>query len=146
MNEAFTDPPQRLLPGTGAEASGQRASGHLSEAALAYPLFQALRPRAQNGVALRVGDHRLHAGKLNLVQRLVHRIWDRKLIELHQKKMKLVDAILPGILAQRLEIFRIEMKIETGGDFQTFADFRLQLVSKLAHARKMERVCAVGVR
>ncbi len=62
MNEALADPPQRILLGTGAEASGQSASGHLNEAALAHPLFQTLRMRAQNAVALRVGDHRLHGG------------------------------------------------------------------------------------
>src|SRR5712692_877147 len=146
MDEALADPPQRLLPGTGAEASGQRASGHLREAAQAYPLFQALRTRAQNGVALRVRDHGLHAGKLNLVQCLIHRRRDRKLIELHKQEIALIDAILPGILAQRYEILRIEMKIAAGGDLQPVADLGLQLISKLAHLRKIEKVFVAGMR
>src|SRR5260370_25095034 len=122
MNKALGDPPQGILLCAGAEASGQRAAGHLGEAALAYPLFQALRSRAQNAVALRVSDHGLHTGKLNHVQRLVHRRRDRKLAELHEQEIALVDAILPGILAQRFEILRIEMKIAAGGDFQPVAD------------------------
>src|SRR5712692_1693534 len=146
MDETLADPPQRILLGTGAEASGPRTSGHLSEAAQAYPLFQALRPRTQNGVALRVSDHGLHAGELNLVQRLVHRRRDRKFVEFHKQKIALIDAVLPGILAQRYEILRIEMKIAAGGDFQPVADLGLQLISKLAHLRKIEKVFDVGVR
>ncbi len=60
MDEALTDPPQRNLLRAGAETSRQRASGHLSEASLAYPFLQALRPPAQNAVPLRVSDHGLH--------------------------------------------------------------------------------------
>src|SRR6266850_5800607 len=81
MDEALTDPSQRILLRTGAKASCQRASGHLSEATLAYPFFQALRTGTQDAVALRVGNHRLHTCKLNRVQCLVHRGRDRKLVE-----------------------------------------------------------------
>src|SRR6202171_2651407 len=146
MDESLTDPPQRNLLGTGAETSGQRASGHLPEAALAYPLFQALRLRAQNAVTFRVGDHGLHTGKLNLVQSLVHRRRDRKLAELQKQELMLIDAIVCGILAQRFEILRIEMKIAAGGDFQPVAGLGLQLVSELAHARKIKRVYVAGGR
>ena len=59
MDESLGDPAQRVLLATGAKASRQRACGHLSEASLAYPLFQPLRPRAQNAVAFRMGNHRL---------------------------------------------------------------------------------------
>src|SRR2546430_15699620 len=90
---------------------------YLSEASLAYPLFQALRSPAQNAVPLRVSDHGLHTGELNLVQRLVHRRRDRKLVELQKQEIALIDAIGRGILAQRSEILRIEMKIAAGGDF-----------------------------
>src|SRR2546427_759263 len=110
MNESLANPAQRVLLGAGTEASVQRASSHLSVTALLHPLFQTPRPRPQNGGAFRVGNHWLHTCKLNLVQRLVHRGWDRKLVELHKKKMALVDAIWPGIFAQRREILRIEMK------------------------------------
>src|SRR5205807_10623566 len=99
IDEALDDPSQRILLPTGAEASCQRASGHLSEAALAHPLFQALRTRAQNAVALRVGDHPRDTCKLNLVQRLVHRRRDRKLVELQEQEIALIDAIVRGILA-----------------------------------------------
>jgi uncharacterized SAM-binding protein YcdF (DUF218 family) len=99
MDEALTDPAQRNLLGAGAETSRQRASGHLCEASPAYPLFQALRSPAQNAVPLRVSDHGLHTGELNLVQRLVHRRRDRKLVELQKQEIALIDAIGRGILA-----------------------------------------------
>src|SRR6267143_2810447 len=146
MDEALADPTQRVLLRARSETSGQRASGHLSEAALAHPLFQALRLRAQDSVPLRVGDHRPHAGELNSVQRLVHRRRDRKLVELQQQIIALIDAILPGILAQRPKIFRVEMKIAAGGNFQSLADFGLQLGPKLAYVRKIEKVFVAGMR
>src|SRR5260370_38335465 len=101
MNEPFADPPQRILLRAWAEVPGQRAPRHLSEAALACPLFQALWQRAQNAVAFRMGNHGPHTAKLNLVQGLVHRGWDRKLVELHKKEITLVDAILPRFFPQR---------------------------------------------
>src|SRR5437879_8612773 len=131
MDEPLTDPPQRILPRTDTETSGKCASGHLRKAALLYPFFQALRARPQNAVALRVGDHRLHTGKLNLVQRLVHRRRDRKLVEFEQQEIALVDAIVWGILAQRSEIRRIEMKVSAGGDCHPVADRGWQLGAKV---------------
>ena len=93
-----------------------------------------------------MSDHGLHTGELNLVQRLVHRRRDRKLVELQKQEIALIDAIGRGILAQRSEILRIEMKIAAGGDFQPVADLGLQFVSKLAHVRKIERVFVAGMR
>src|SRR5216684_3477277 len=127
MNESLGDPPQCILLRTGAETASQRASSHLGKASLAYPFFQALRPRTQNRIALRVGDHGLHAGELNRVQRLVHRGRDRKLVEFNEQEIALIDAKLPGVLAQGFEILRVEMKITAGGDAQPLADFCLQL-------------------
>jgi len=102
--------------------------------------------RAQNAVALRMGDHRPHAGKLNYVQRLVHRRRYRKLVELHQQEIALMDAKLPGIFAQRCEILRVEMKIAARRDFQPVANSRLQLVSELAHPREIKKILTAGVR
>src|SRR6266436_4107925 len=146
MNESLSDPPQRILLGTGAETAAQRASGHLGEASLAYPFFQALRPRTQNRIALRVGDHRLHAGELNHMQRLVHRGRDRKLVEFNKQEIALIDAILPGVLSQGFEILRVEVKIAAGGNFQPLAGLCLQLIAKPTHAGKIEKIFAVGVR
>src|SRR5260370_31948124 len=70
VDEALANPPPRGLLGAAAEAARQSASGHLDEAALAYPLFQALWPRTQNAVAFRVGYHRFQTRKLNFVHRL----------------------------------------------------------------------------
>jgi len=38
------------------------------------------------------------------------------------------------------------MKIAAGGDFQPVAGLGLQLISELAHARKIKRVSVAGVR
>src|SRR5256885_14671243 len=67
MNEALADPAQRVFPATGPEASSQGSSRHLSETSLPHPLFQALWPHPQNGVAFRMGDHRLQTSKQNLM-------------------------------------------------------------------------------
>src|SRR6267154_4988124 len=96
MDKAFGDPAQRVFLRTGAEASSQRTCGHLGETSLAYPFFQALRSRSQNPVSFRMGDHWLQTGKLEFVQRVVHRRRDRILIELHQQEITLVNAKLPS--------------------------------------------------
>src|SRR2546429_5823795 len=41
-------------------------------------------------------SHGLHTGELNLVQRLVHRRRDRKLVELQKQEIALIDAIGRG--------------------------------------------------
>src|SRR5882762_2199360 len=146
MNDTLADPAQRILLSAGTKASRQRASGDLHEATMAHPLFQALRMGAQNAVALRMGDHRPHAGKLNFVQRLVHRRWYRKLAELHQQKIALVDTKLPGIFPQRCEILGVQMKIAARHDIQPVADFGLQFVSELAYLREIEKIFTAGVR
>ena len=146
MNKAFTDPPQRILLRTGAESSSQCAPGDLREAAVAHPLFQALRMCAQNSVTFRVGDYRPHPGKLNFVQRLIHRRGNRKLVELHKQEIALIDAKVAGLVAQGFEILRIQMKIAAGGYVQAAADSCLQFIAKKAHMRKVEKISTVGVR
>src|SRR6266478_5586756 len=122
MNEAFTDPPQRILLRTGAESSGQRTPSDLREAAMAHPLFQALRMCAQNSVAFGVGDYGPHPGKLNFVQRLVHRRGNREFVELHQQEIALIDAKVAGLVAQGFEILGVQMKIAAGGNVQAVTD------------------------
>src|SRR2546430_10098404 len=56
------------------------------ETSLAHPLFQTLRARAQNAVALGMGDHRLQTGKLNLVQ-------DRKSTRLNSSHSQISYAV-----------------------------------------------------
>ena len=146
MNEALADPAQRVFPATGPEASSQGSSRHLSETSLPHPLFQALWPHPQNGVAFRMGDHRLQTSKQNLMQRLVHRRRDRILIEFHEEEIALIDAILPGVLAQRPQILRVEMKIAARADFQPVTNSGPQLISNMAHMRELEIVVAVEVR
>src|SRR6266478_7534957 len=146
MDEAFTDPPQRILLRAGAESSGQRAPSDLRETAPAHPLSQALGMRAQNSVAFRVGDYRPHSGKLNFVQHLVHRRRNRKFVELHKQEISLIDAIVPGILTKGFEILQIQVKIASGGNFQAVTDSCLQLIAKPTHAPKIEKIQAVGVR
>src|SRR5258707_9806841 len=125
MDEAFSDPPQCILLRTGAESPRQRAPSDLRKASLAHPLFQAPGMCAQNSVAFRVGDYRLHSGELNFVQRLVHRRRNRKFVELHKQEITLIDAIVLGRLAQCFEIFQIQMKIAAGREFQAVTDFCL---------------------
>ena len=93
-----------------------------------------------------MGDHGLHTCKLNRVQGLVHRGWNRKLVELQKQEVALIDAIVRRRLAQRSEILRVEMKIAAGGDFELVTNFVLQFVAKFTHMREVKMVLAVGVR
>src|SRR5882724_9346816 len=99
MNEALADPMQRHFLGDRAKSSRKRAASNLHEAALSHPFFQALRVSAQDSVALRMRDDRMHPGELNFVERLIHRGRDGYLVELHEQIAALIDAIDGGIPA-----------------------------------------------
>ena len=101
MNHPFGNPRKRDLLGGHPESSRQRAPGHLNKAAASHPFSQPRRVRPQNDVAFRVRNDQPQSGKLHLVQGLIHRRRDGDFIEFHQQIIPLVDAVLPGLLAER---------------------------------------------
>ena len=66
--------------------------------------------------------------------------------ELHEQVILLVDRVFLRILLQVLQIFKIQMKIATRGQFQTVADGRLQLVAALANQFRVEFEFGIRVR
>ena len=101
MHHPLANPPERDLLGGQPESSGERTPGHLNKAAAPHPLPQTLCVRSQNDVTFRVRNDQPQPGKLHVVQGLIHRRRNRDFIEFHQQVIPLVDAVLPGLPAQR---------------------------------------------
>src|SRR5206468_4559360 len=86
-------------------------------------------PHPQNGVAFRMGDHRLQTSKQNLMQRLVHRRRDRILIEFHEEEIN--EYAIPPSMDQRSE--------EHTSELQSRSD----LVCRLLLEKKKQQILAV---
>src|SRR5215470_3335502 len=93
-----------------------------------------------------MSDHWPEPGQLKMVERLVHRRWDREFIEFNKQVILLVDAKLSGRSSQRRQIFGIQMKIAAGGKMNPIAKARLQIITYGADERKIKGVFAAGVR
>ncbi len=58
----------------------------------------------------------------------------------------LIDAEARGVGAQRLDVFRIEMKVASGGQLQPVADFILQAFAQMLDAGIIEVILAAAMR
>ncbi len=110
-----------------------------------HPLCQAFRLGPQENVALRMGNHRTQTGELKFVQRLVHRGRNRHFIEFHKHVIFLVDAKMRRVLLQSQKILRIEMKIASGRQRQSFAHELLQCVTAFPDPLIIKRKYTIGV-
>src|ERR1700752_2155094 len=93
-----------------------------------------------------MSDHGPEPEALNLMQRLIHRRRNRKLVELDKEVVSLVDAEARSVRAKSVQVFWIQMKIAASGKNQPAANLRFQFVSQFLHARIVEKIFVAGVR
>src|ERR1700692_2650605 len=80
------------------------------------------------------------------MQRLIHGRRNRKLVELDEQVISLVDAEARSVRAKSVQVFWIQMKIAASGKNQPTANLRLQFVSQFLHARIVEKIFVAEVR
>src|SRR4029077_4211528 len=109
------------------------------------PVPQPLWLAAQDSIALRVRNDWTHALKLQIVQGVVHGRRDRDFVELNKQIVMLVYAKSRRVLAQGLDIFRVEMEVASGGQFQPLPNFTLQVFAETLYAGIIEGIFAAAV-
>ena len=92
VDQSLANPSQGVLARPFSKAARNRSAGHLDETTGTNPSGEALRPRAENGVALGMRDDRAKASQLDSMESLVHGGWNGKFVELDQEIIALIDA------------------------------------------------------
>ena len=123
VHQALCDPRPSIFLRARAKNSGERTCGDLHVATKLDPLEQALWLGAKYSVALGMCDDGAQSGQLQFVQSLVHRWRDGKFVELDEKIVLLINAVLRNVAANGANIFRAEVEIAAGGQREATIKF-----------------------
>src|ERR1700676_433957 len=146
VDHTVADPAQRVALRARPESAGEGVGGDLNKAAVAHPLFEAVRLPAENAVALGVSNDGAESGELQVVKGLIHVRGNGKLVEFHEEAVAVDDAKAGSVFAEGHEVFRAEMEVAAGGEGQPVADAFLQVIPALSYGGEIEKICVAGMR
>jgi len=121
-------------------------SGELRVAALAEPAEEAVGLRADERIALGMGDHGGETGELELVQGLVERGRDGEIGKFDEEVIFLVEGVAGGVVADVLKILKAEVEIATGCEDEAAFEGLLNFIPAFFYQFGKERKGRMGMR
>ena len=118
----------------------------MDDASLFYPVKHPLRSLLQDGVALRMSDHRSDPSIPQLQKTIGDLHWNAVVAQLHQQVIRIGNNVALGAGEYGLKIVVGEMKIATEAKLGRLADELAKFFEQAGHILTIVMIAVIGVR